>query len=455
MHFCLAFILIFFSSCSQFEKLKNPSMHLDESEIIVTNHKPEKEKMVVLSADATLRKIIETSLEKSPQIGIIKARIEAAHSRINLAIMEYYPEINISAGIRHNWNRERFLPISKGEDPVFAYNYMFADLAVRVPIYTGGSSRYTKDALRYEQSALKYSLKRAEQQLVFEIVRLWYLIIRNRLIRDELELSVKNLKKIRDITAMLVKEKKAPKLKLAALDTRMGQLEYEKIRINGVISSLFSALSSCSGADFPPGAEKNWKLNEKLPEFVSDKDFYSIALGNRHDVRELFRRIAAQELSMASKRSTLMPSVYGVLSYGYRMNTDADHGDTGFAGIEVSFPFLNWFKVNAQIREEVAKLKILTETMRELKRKIKQEVSDALLALKTAQAMITSSAHTVKYATLNYEITKKKSDLSIADATELLLAHQELLVAKSNYYKAITDWYMARAKLFFAAGIDK
>ena len=166
----------------------------------------------------------------------------------------------------------------------------------------------------------------------------------------------------------------------------------------------------------------------------------------RHEVRA--RREA---LGIADAR--LGPNVD--LSANYRGVTSIDDGttlDDGAIFLKLRFPLYSGGVIQAQLRQELAKLSEAKFRLRGAERRSLAQVERAVLSLKAAGPQIVAARRAVRQAEESLRVERQKFARGRSASNDLLLAEEALLRARTALAAALADSRIAQASFNFAVG---
>ncbi|SMC20270.1 Outer membrane protein TolC [Desulfacinum hydrothermale DSM 13146] len=131
---------------------------------------------------------------------------------------------------------------------------------------------------------------------------------------------------------------------------------------------------------------------------------------------------------------------------------DYQNPDTTTVGVRLEWPFFEWGRTQAAVRQQRAKARSLQERLADIEESVRLEVKAALSDLEVAQANVETAKTALEQARENLRITRLQYRQQVTTATEVLDARAYLTQAEANYYGAHYGWHLARAELDRALG---
>ena len=118
----------------------------------------------------------------------------------------------------------------------------------------------------------------------------------------------------------------------------------------------------------------------------------------------------------------------------------------------LSWTFWEWGKSHYSKRAKESLRKELIETKLALEDNISLEVKTALLDLETAEKNIPTTRKAVEQGEENLRVSEERYKAQVTTITEVLDAQTRLTQARVNYFRALYDYHLAKARLFKAMG---
>ncbi len=195
------------------------------------------------------------------------------------------------------------------------------------------------------------------------------------------------------------------------------------------------------------------------PERETLSHYIQTALDQRPELKALSLRIAQAEQEIRLAKSKYFPEIVLTASY-VREGDDPDVSGSPYhnpykywqASAMLNWTFWEWGKTYYQVREKEEKLKELTFLRKSLEEQIRLEVKRAFLALDVAEKNIPRAKKAVIQAEENLRVARERYKAQVSTSTEVLDAQALLTQARNNYYNALYDHNMARARLLWAIG---
>ncbi|QQS34565.1 MAG: TolC family protein [Ignavibacteriales bacterium] len=310
----------------------------------------------------------------------------------------------------------------------------------------------------------KLSIERLKQDVVFQVVNLYYDVVNTQQLlkfkEDDVKWNQKNLETITE-------RNKLGAVTLAdvyAQQVRTGNAELEVIRTKNLLETSKSNLLYYLGLDVLENYrfEEEFTASEKqMLETRITEDYKNIsslveqALESRPDFQSslLNRESAYDGITIA--RSGHFPRLTGDANYGIRANRFSDISDNKSlsVGLTLSIPIFSGWSVS----ERVQTAEVLAENSEidviDLERTIKKDIQKAYLDLQAAEKGLLVSQKNVIAAEENQKIEQEKYSLGAGTLLNVLIANSEYSNAQTNYINAQFAYIVLSEQLKYYLGV--
>jgi outer membrane protein len=194
------------------------------------------------------------------------------------------------------------------------------------------------------------------------------------------------------------------------------------------------------------------------PEKGDLENYMEKALKNRPEIKLLDINILRTDQQIRLVKSTNYPGV--ALTYNYiKEGDDPDVSGSPFhdansweviAGL--TWTFWEWGKTHYEVREKLSFKKELIQTKKALEDGIRLEIKNAMLILEEAEKNIPTTSRAVEQAEENLRVSEERYKAQVTTSTEVLDAQTLLTKGSMNYYRALYDHNLAKARLRRAIG---
>lgn len=194
--------------------------------------------------------------------------------------------------------------------------------------------------------------------------------------------------------------------------------------------------------------EVGCELQEYLPK----------ALKNRPEIKVITLGIEQIDQQIRLTKSKNYPEIafsYDYIKEGDTMSVSGDEyhdASRWVATVGLTWTFWEWGKTHYAVKEKQSLRKQLLHQKKALEDSILLDVKNAALDLEVARRDIPTTKKAVEQAEENLRVSEERYKVQATTSTEVLDAQTLLTRARSNYYDALYDHNLAKARLKRAIG---
>ena len=188
------------------------------------------------------------------------------------------------------------------------------------------------------------------------------------------------------------------------------------------------------------------------------EEYIEKALSNRPEIKILDVNILQTGERIRLAKSKYYPEVnltYEYIKEGDDLSVSGSpfHDANRWEALAVlSWTFWEWGKSHYAGREQESVMRQLIQTKYDVEDGIRLEVKDAVLGLETAEKNIPTTENAVVQGEENLRVNEERYKAQVTTITDLLDAQTLLAQARLNYYRALYDHNLAKARLERAIG---
>ena len=401
----------------------------------------------------SLTDCIDIALERNLDIHLIEETLAQADADITRAWSAMLPFV----GAETSYTRlDEDLMFGLGPASV---TFMERDIykggvVLRQPIYTGGRLNAARKAARYSRDARIQDKKSIEEEIVFQVTRVyWTAEVAEAFHHVAIE-AVELLEKHEHDVSILVREGANPEVDLLRTKTDLADARKNlnasanafDIALSGLKNLLVIDLEEpvllTQGLDRPPKPAGNLAI------------FTQMAIENRPVLSSLKLQVAAAEQGLAATRGEYFPSVALEGRYEYiqgdTREMDGDYHWTVGIGAEV--PLWNWGKTRSEVIKAASKLNQAKIEYKKIEEQICFEVRKAFLNLGKAEKNIAAAEAALKTSKEAYRLSRAGYQAGVGTNTDVLDARTAFSRAEANHVQAFFEYNVAIAALERATG---
>ena len=412
-------------------------------------------------ADAVAR-----ALQASATLGQLRALEEAAGADVRVARAARAPQLELSAGYTRNSDVPELatfvteaagtLPRRQVIFPNIPDNYR-ARLGATLPLYTGGRTASLVEAAGAERTAAGKDLESAKAELVLETsTAYWSLVtaqqaehvlsealvsydahLKDAQNRERFGMAARN-----DVLAVQVERDRAELSKLQAQNASQ------------VVHANLARLLDVADTRIEPAEplEREAAFREELPALVAT------ALAARPERAALVSRLTAAEARIRAERAARLPQLLASAGYDYAnpnrkiLPPEAVWNDTWDVSVNLSLNVFDAGKTSANVARATARTNALRFQLEDLDRRIRLQVTQRYVELRTADAAADLADRNLEAARENRRVAAERYREGVIASAELLDAEVALLRAGLDRIETLAEARLAVASLARAVG---
>lgn len=201
--------------------------------------------------------------------------------------------------------------------------------------------------------------------------------------------------------------------------------------------------------------EENILTSDVEADYQNIQERISDAYNNRLDYKSKMYELESSLEQITIARSGHFPRLSGSLGYSTFANKvdDLFKSRTYSVGLNLNIPIFSGFSVSNRV--QIAEVQAMNKELevRELERKIKQEINESYLSLIAAKKTLNVSEKNVKAAEERLKIEQERYNLGSGKLLDLLIANSSYVTAQSDYVNAQYSYIIISDQIKYYLGI--
>lgn len=319
---------------------------------------------------------------------------------------------------------------------------------------------YAKNSL----SSTKFLVEFIKQQTVFNTISRYYNLVTQT---ELLKVREENVKK-QGINFKTIEEKNrlgaATLADLYQQQVELGNAELQVINQNLEVQKAKNNLLIFLGLDVTgdytfetelTGREESILAADLEEDYKNIQERISDAYNNRLDYKSKLYELEGSLNQITIARSGHFPRLTGSLSFSSYSNKYEDlfKSKTYSVGLNLNIPIFSGFSVSNRV--QIAEVQAMNKELevRELERKIKQEINESYLSLIAAKKSLSVSEKNVYAAEERLKIEQERYNLGSSKLLDLLIANSSYITAKTDYLNAQYSYIIISDQIKYYLGI--
>lgn len=403
----------------------------------------------------TLAELVSAALEQNAGLAATRSASDAAREGIDAARGEQLPWVDAVVLGEYFPRRERLNIFRHGfreDDKRFSNAVHNYGLEATLPLYTSGRIEHGIGLAEARADAARFRIDVTRDELIFNVAATYYTALRLQQVIAAQEAALASLRESLRVAEFQREVGRIAPLDLLRIETRVSQAERDLVGARTTFGQAIEILKEL--AALPPevfidvaGDLRQDSLREANIETLRQQ-----ALDNRPSLVALRHEVQAQREAVGISDARLGPNLN--LKAGYRGVTGDDGltRDDGIILLELRFPLYSGGVLEAQRRQELAKLREAEFRLRDAERRALAEVERAVLDLRAAGPKVEAGLRAIAQGEESLRIERQRLAEGRGISNDLLLAEEALLRARTELAAALSDSQIARAALNLAVG---
>ncbi|MFI4942679.1 MAG: TolC family protein [Burkholderiales bacterium] len=411
---------------------------------------------------------VERALAAAPALVRLQALVGAADAQSDAARAQRWPHVELGAGYQRRSEVPELAIFTPTGDPtqpverVVVFPNIQDNWRVRaglsLPLYTGGRTRGEIESADESRAAADFDLRAGRADLVLETKRAYWALVTAREDARVLQESMRAYDahfadaRNREQVGM------AARNEVLAVEVERDRVELDKLRAEANADVAEANLRRL--LDLPPSTRvvPSEPLEGRPVPRPDLEALVAEAQGLRPERQALVARAAAADATARAERGARLPQL--AVSGGYFYDNPnreiipptADWKDTWDIGVGVSWSLFDGGRRRASQARAHAYADAAREDLREFDRRLRLEVTESTLELRTAEARLAVAERSVVSAAESRRVAADRSRAGVLPSSELTdaeVAHERAARARTE---ALAELRVASARLERAVG---
>ena len=408
----------------------------------------------------TLEKSISQALDNSYKIKARNERIEQANAVMKQSRADFLPKL----GTAYSYNRLSEPPISRtslfgtsiplvvGTEDNYRWTWF-----LRQPIFTGFAliSSFRLSELGIDQSQLEMDLEKLD--LVLRVKEVYFNILGADKAVEVAQTTVESLTQTVKVARSFFEVGMIPVNDVLRAEVELANAQQSLVRAKNLAQTTRSTFNTVlvRPVNSPVEVEDILVFKPEVGEFDA---YVKTAFENRPEIKLLDVSLLQADQQIRLAKSKYYPEIaftYQYISEGDSASVsgsryvDANHWE---ALIVANWTFWEWGKTYFAGREKESLKRQLTETKADVEDGIRLQVKQSMLDLDSSAKNIPTTQKGIESGEENLRVNAERYKAQVSTITDLLDAQTLLARVRLDYYRALYDHNLAKARLDRAIG---
>jgi outer membrane protein len=407
-------------------------------------------------ATLTLKESIGIALEKSPTIQSAQSAIKGAEYQRRAAFSDFLPQVNTQYSYTR-LDQPPFATISGTRVLTGTRDNYNWSTSVTQPVFTGGAliNSYLLAKLGVDTAKVQFVLTKLD--LALQVKQAYYTVLTTEKGLEVAQQAVAQLESHYTVAKAFFDVGITAKNDLLAAEVQLAQTRQNLITAEHNLEVARAVFNTLLRRDINEPVRLGESL-EYTAMTINMNALYDEALRERPEIKlsELGIQSAKREVGIAA--SKLLPQVSIVYTYerlgddpsveGSRFQRMHDWNVMGVA----QWTVWDWGKAWWGVGEQKAKAFQAQLALEQAKDSVKLDVQSAALTVTAAKKNIQVAETALGQAEEDFRINEERFKEQVGTTTDVLDSLTRLTQARTNYYTAMSDYNVAKARLLRAIG---
>jgi outer membrane protein len=406
----------------------------------------------------TLKEAVEVALERSPSLHSAREGVKGADSLRKAALTDFFPTFRTEYGFTYLNTAPYFTGAGGIRATVGTRSNYSWTTGLDQPLFRGGALYWSHRLAKLGVDLSKVFWELVKQDLVLQVKDAYFNILKAEKIRQVAVQAVEQLESQLKVSRAFYDVGVIPKNDLLQTQVRMAQARQDLTSAEVQLSVTKASFNTLLRRDVRMEVRVEDILGYR-PMEIPFEECLGEARKNRPELMEAELNVKKAEKEVWLARSEYFPTI-GLSGNYERVGDDPSVSGSNFEDKDswniaayARWTFWQWGKKRHLVREKETRLVQAKDAVVQVEDGISLEVKDAYLRLTEARDKIDVAKLAIEQAEENFRINQERFKEQVATATDVLDAQTLLTEAKSNYFNALSDYNIARARLDRAMGL--
>ncbi|HZV80597.1 MAG TPA: TolC family protein [Geobacteraceae bacterium] len=396
----------------------------------------------------SLRDCLDQARQNNPSLKVATYDKAVAAADVNIAGSARLPRIDLQAGYTSQLEPQA-VKIGPNSVQTQQADYAFAGVSIYQTLYDFGRTGSRREQASLLAKAVSSGYGNLDQEVALQVIRGFYAILQEEKLVQVAKDEVAQREQHLQVAKNLYDE---------GVTTRNDLLQAE-VKLSGSRQKLLAARNTLNNSwlllNYLTGNPGTYRATLEEDQFGNDstaEDSTSPLPEGRHDIQAQRSIIRAGEASLNEIRSGFYPEIYLKAGIDYLQNDKVVEQSIIGATVGLKVNLYDGMATTARQRQAVDQLQRERERLRGLESAALLELQTARNDMAVARQRIEVTKDAIRQGEENLRINRDRYQAQVGTATDVVDAQTLLSQVKSDYYQALFDHQVARARVLRAAG---
>ncbi len=327
---------------------------------------------------------------------------------------------------------------------VGARNQFIASLSYTLPLFTGFELERNVEISKLLEEIRSIDYELTKNEVVFNLKSAYLKALELRRSLEALKAYEVSLEKLLSDVELAVQLGRKAEVDLLKVRYEVERIRGEIEKVKSSLEALAETIAYLTGReDIDPREFEEVKLSKHLDLEGLEQKLLNLGVLKKASLQE---NVARKRLDIAKGR--FLPRIYLSASIQRNMG-NGEYKDLWQVGIALELSIFDFGKRKSQHLRSKLELERSRLFKKNLYRKLKRDIAEALSRVKAYSAEIETAKRRLRYATKVEEVERLKYEEGVSDMFHLLYAKAQRIQAQTEYYRALYGRERAVAYLMY------
>jgi outer membrane protein len=392
--------------------------------------------------ELTLKDSIAAAVSNNPTLKMAGADKDRAAWGVDEAAAGRWPTLSLGS----TYSRQpgtSYAPASEGVNNSLRLNWQ---------LYNGGRTEGLVDQAEEGLKSASLGVLKAEQQVRLDAATAYFAVLQNKNLVTVNEESVKNLQQHLKTAQAKFNVGLVAKADILRSEVELANAEQNLIKSKNSYELALASLKNVMSVD--PASEIILADALKYEKYdKSLEDSIAMARAKRPEIAQAEAGVNMASSGVKVAESGNIPSVTFGASKGWSDSALPESGGDWTVSLAANWNVFDAGVTKAKVRQADAGLSKAKEQARQTADAVELEVRQQYLSMQEAEKRLDTTEVAIAKAEEDLGIAREKYDAGVGTNIDVIDAQLALAQARTNYYQALYDFNVSKAKLTKATGL--
>ena len=392
--------------------------------------------------ELTLKDSIAAAVSNNPTLKMAGADKDRAAWGVDEAAVGRWPTLSLGSTYSRQPASSR-APASEGVNNSLRLNWQ---------LYNGGRTEGLVDQAEEGLKSATLGVDKAEQQVRLDAAAAYFAVLQNKNLVTVNEESVKNLQQHLKTAQAKYNVGLVAKADILRSEVELANAEQNLIKSRNSYELALASLKNVMSVD--PASEIVLTDTLKYEKFAKTlEDSITLARAKRPEIAQAEASVNMASSGVKVAESGNIPTVTFGASKGWSDSALPESGSDWTVSLAANWNVFDAGLTKAKVRQADAGLAKAREQARQTADAVELEVRQQYLSMQEAEKRLDTTEVAIAKAEEDLGIAREKYDAGVGTNIDVIDAQLALAQARTNYYQALYDFNVSKAKLTKATGL--